>query len=137
VIAVSSFPEHLAGLRVLVVEDTPMVARETLCCLADLGCRPIGPAATVADAEEALAGHRVDAAVVDLNLRGESAEPFLRTLAARGVPAVVASSDDRAVERLAGAGAATLLKPFLAQDLGRAMQAAIEQGRGRARDAAA
>lgn len=78
-------------LRVLVVEDEPIVAM----CLEDildvLGCVPIGPACRLSEGL-ALAEHEMlDAAIIDINLAGERSTPIAETLRRRGVPFAFAS----------------------------------------------
>lgn len=81
----------LEGKRILVVEDEPIIAMMTEDWLAELGAVPIGPAASVADALQLAAANELDAALIDLNLRGESGDAVAEALAARGVPFVVAT----------------------------------------------
>jgi two-component sensor histidine kinase/CheY-like chemotaxis protein len=84
-------PGSLAGLAVLLVEDEPIVRLELAGVLEDAGARVIGPAATVAEAMTAIAGARPDAAVLDVNVRGENVSPLAETLVARGVAVIFAS----------------------------------------------
>ena len=49
-----------------------------------------GPAATIADAERAIAERKPDVAIVDINLRdGERANPLLDRLQEQGIPVIV------------------------------------------------
>ena len=84
-------PAALAGHRVLVVEDEALVAMELADILEHVGCTTIGPAATVAQALALLDGRRPDAALLDLNLNGESGARVAIALNDRGVPFVVVS----------------------------------------------
>ena len=79
---------QLKGLRVLVVEDEMLIAAEMEATLEDLGCRVVGPFSRVTEALEALDGVDVDAAVLDVNVRGEMIFPVAEKLRARGVPMV-------------------------------------------------
>lgn len=80
----------LDGRRVLVIEDEPEVAAAVEQLLGDAGAIILGPVGTVAEALALLArDQRPDAAVLDLNLRGELALPVADRLAALGVPFVV------------------------------------------------
>lgn len=81
----SPHPERLAGLRILVVEDEPLVAMLIEDLLLELGCTVVGPAATVAQAL-ALADTRLDGALLDVNLGAEQSYPVADKLAADGVP---------------------------------------------------
>ncbi|HYZ33920.1 MAG TPA: response regulator [Crenalkalicoccus sp.] len=82
----------LAGRRILVVEDEALVAMLVEDALLDAGASVLGPAATVAEALALLErGEAPSAAVLDLNLAGETSTPVADVLAARGVPFVVAT----------------------------------------------
>jgi len=71
--------------RILVVEDEELVALELSSELSRLGWAIVGPAATLAEAQ-ALLSHGVDAAVLDVNLRGRPIYPVAEALRARHVP---------------------------------------------------
>ena len=78
----------LRGLKVLVVEDEMLIAAEMEATLEDLGCEVVGPFARVGPALQALETTRVDAAVLDVNVRGEMIFPVAERLRADGVPMV-------------------------------------------------
>jgi hypothetical protein len=65
-------PDGMAGQRVLVVEDEALVAFYLEDFLAELGCVVVGPAQTVAEGLALARSDGLDAAVLDLNLRGHS-----------------------------------------------------------------
>jgi len=79
---------RLQGLRVLVVEDVATLAWLVCDVLAHAGADVVGPAADVCSALALLAENQVDAAVLDMNLDGETADPIADVLARRGVPFV-------------------------------------------------
>ena len=81
----------LAGRRILIVEDEALVAMLVEDALLDAGAEVIGPVATVAEAMSLLDAEAPDAAVLDLNLAGETSTPVADVLATRGVPFVVAT----------------------------------------------
>ena len=83
----------LTGRRILVVEDEALVAMLVEDALLDAGAAVLGPAATVAEALALLDREPTppDAAVLDLNLAGETSTPVADVLAARGIPFVVAT----------------------------------------------
>lgn len=114
-------PEHLDGPArlVLVVEDEVFVAIDLACTLEDEGYRVLGPAATVAAALKLLGHERPDAAVLDVNLRGELVTPVARLLRQMAVPFVLASAYSRASlpDDEALAGAVHLAKPTRAAEL--------------------
>jgi PAS domain S-box-containing protein len=71
--------------RILVVEDEELVALELTAELSRLGWAIVGPAATLAEAE-ALISKPLDAAVLDVNLRGRPVYPLAEALIERRVP---------------------------------------------------
>ncbi len=83
--------QGIQGLRVLVVEDSPVVAPYVHDLLTDLGCMVIGPAINMASARELAQEEQFDVAVVDLHIRGDKIFPILDMLEARGVPFLITS----------------------------------------------
>lgn len=80
---------QLVGLRVLVVEDYFALAESLSLWLEQEGCVIVGPVATVEAAlqlAEAPPPDQVDAAILDVNLRGRSVAPVARRLKALGRP---------------------------------------------------
>jgi len=73
--------------RILVVEDEELVALELSTELSRLGWAIVGPAATLAEAQ-ALLDKGVDAAVLDVNLRGRPVYPVAEALRQQQVPFV-------------------------------------------------
>lgn len=76
----------LAGLRVLVVEDSFLVAASIKRILTDFGCTVVGPAPTVREASKLIDAEPCDAAILDINLGKETAEPLAQLLTDREVP---------------------------------------------------
>lgn len=76
----------LRGRHVLLAEDEALVALELAETLAELGCVVAGPAATLAEALRLAEQEPLDAAVLDVNLRGQAAFPAADMLVRRGVP---------------------------------------------------
>ncbi|WP_375465598.1 response regulator [uncultured Methylobacterium sp.] len=86
----------LAERRVLLVEDDYFIVSDMARSFEADGAEVVGPAASVADALALLAGTpHLDAAVLDINLRGEMVFPVAEALEARGVPFVFATGYDR------------------------------------------
>jgi CheY-like chemotaxis protein len=81
----------LGGRRILVIEDSPVVAPFIADVLGDLGCSVVGPAPNMAAARELLDGQDFDAAILDVHIRGERVFPLCDLLAAKGVPFVLTS----------------------------------------------
>ena len=84
-------PATLDGRRILIVEDSPVVAQACEDMLRDMGCVPVGPAINMATALQLATDEALDAAVVDINIRGGKAFPVLKILADRGIPFLLAS----------------------------------------------
>jgi len=79
------------GLRVLVVEDEPVVAMCLEDILESLGCETVGPAGRLADGLALLDHAQFGAAILDINLAGERSTPIAEELRRRGVPFAFAS----------------------------------------------
>ena len=81
----------LGGKRALVVEDEYLVAQETAEALRAAGCTVVGPVSDIAQAVLSAETEQLDAAVLDINLRGKLAWPVADALRARGIPFIFAS----------------------------------------------
>ncbi len=73
-------PTALAGARVLVVEDEPFIAFDLVMAIEDAGGQAIGPASTVQDALDLIAGMLPDGAILDVNLPDGNIGPVLEAL---------------------------------------------------------
>ena len=87
----SGLTPGLAGRRILVVEDSPVVGPFTVDVLADLGCEVVGPAPNMAAARAVLEESGLDAALMDVHIRGEKVFPLCEMLQARDIPFVFTS----------------------------------------------
>jgi len=84
--------EGLKGRRILVVEDSPVVGPFTAELLAELGCEVVGPAPNMAAARELVESESdIDAAMMDVHIRGERVFPLCDLLAAKRVPFLLTS----------------------------------------------
>jgi len=110
----------LAGKRILIVEDEPIVAVDYHFQLLDAGAEPVGYKATSQSAIDCLMTHAVDAAIVDLQLRDGTSERVMAWLREHGVPFVVISANVAELTDLAGA-AAVLAKPVPPEQLAAAL----------------
>ena len=117
-------------LRVLVVEDEPLVAMLAEEMLADLGHRAASVVHRLKDALETIEAGGFDLAFLDVNLSGALSFPVADRAAEMGIPVlfVTGFSGDH-MDRLARE--CVLQKPYTAQDLQRAIAAALQQGRAR------
>lgn len=78
-------------MRILVVEDSPVVAPFTVDLLAELGFEVVGPAPNMATARELAETEPLDGAIMDVHIRGERVFPLCEILETRGVPFVLTS----------------------------------------------
>ncbi len=119
----------LRSRRVLVVEDEAMIALLIEDMLADLGCAVVGPAHGLAEGLEIARGAAgVDAALLDVNLNGESVFALADELRAQGVPMVFSTGYGDVALREIDKGAPVIQKPFRAQELAEALHAALGGG---------
>jgi len=81
----------LAGRRILVVEDSPVVGPFTADILGELGCEVVGPAPNMAAARELIDEECFDAALMDVHIRGERVFPLCDMLDSKGVPFILTS----------------------------------------------
>jgi DNA-binding NtrC family response regulator len=84
-------PLSLKGKRILIVEDSPVVGPFTADLLGELGCKVVGPAPNMAVGRALIDSEKIDAALVDVHIRGERVFPLCEALAAKGVPFVLTS----------------------------------------------
>ncbi|WP_033919855.1 response regulator [Sphingomonas sp. 37zxx] len=97
--------------RVLIVEDEPLIAMMLEDFLDALDRDVAGTAETVQTALELVQAGSVDAAILDVNLRGgEKSWPVADALAAAGIPFVLATGGDVLAE--AHRDRPVLSKPF-------------------------
>ena len=86
-----SLDADLKGRRILLVEDSPVVGPFTAEILGDLGFEVVGPAPNMAAARKLVEGEPIDAAIMDVHIRGERVFPLCDALEARNVPFVLTS----------------------------------------------
>ena len=79
------------GRRILVIEDSPVVAPFTADVLDELGWAVVGPAPNMAAARELVEAGEFDAAMMDIHIRGERVFPLCEMLEAMGVPFILTS----------------------------------------------
>lgn len=114
--------EDLASLRLLVAEDELLVLMEIEEMLRELRCEIVGPVSTVEAAVAAIRHHRLDGALLDLNLHGETILPAAEELLRRAVPFLLLTGYARRDgDAPALKDAPRLKKPFNLQSLTGAM----------------
>jgi CheY-like chemotaxis protein len=113
--------------RVLFVEDEPLVAMMIEDMLIDLGVEVVGPASRV---DQALALAReadMEAAVLDINVGGQSTYEVADLLRQRGVPVIFATGYGSSALPERFRGTPTLHKPFERSRFEEVMQAALAE----------
>lgn len=109
--------------RILLVEDSMIIALDTEECLLGIGAEEVVVEGTVAGALKALADGSFDCALLDFNLGTESSEKVADELRARGIPFWLATGYGEMADKLDGLGArGLLLKPYGREELVRIMQ---------------
>ncbi|HVY84752.1 MAG TPA: response regulator [Caulobacterales bacterium] len=116
----------IAGKRVLLVEDEPLVAMMMAQILRDLGAQVVGPVSTLSEAMS-FASESIDAAVLDVNLEGQYVYPLADQLAARGAPLVFVTGYEADHVEPRYAASPILAKPIEPQALAEALAGALRQ----------
>jgi CheY-like chemotaxis protein len=110
----------LSSRRVLVVEDEYFLADDMALELQKGGAEVVGPVPTMDQALAVLASdQRIDAAVLDINLKGENVFQVADALARRGVPFVFATGYGPSIVPPEHSAVPRFEKPLNLQDLAR------------------
>jgi CheY-like chemotaxis protein len=123
-------PKTLAGLRILVIEDEPLVAMLAEDILRDAQAQHVATANDEPSARAILDIGAIDAAVIDVNLWGEPSFPIAARLRGQNIPFVFATGygdQARLPEGLAHVPVVT--KPFPPGELVAALLKALAAGR--------
>jgi CheY-like chemotaxis protein len=110
-----------AGLRLMVAEDEFHVLLLVEDLLESLGCEVTDRASNLAQAVACARTCEADAALLDINLAGERIYPAAEILRARHIPLVFATGYGTHGVEPAWRDCAILQKPFLIQQLERAL----------------
>lgn len=116
----------LDGLRVLVVEDEFTVLLMVEHMLVELGCTLAGSASRLREATRMARELELDAAVLDVNINGQSISPVVGTLVDRGIPVVFSTGYGRGGIDPQWRTLPVLQKPYGTEDLRAALQRALE-----------
>jgi DNA-binding response OmpR family regulator len=106
--------------RILLVEDDCDIASILVDEIAEFGCSVVGPAATVAEATAIASTSALDGALLDVELRLDSALPVAQILRDRRVPFAFMTGDDAPEGSFHDVPA--LVKPFTLAELRRVLQ---------------
>jgi DNA-binding response OmpR family regulator len=111
--------ELLRGLRILLVEDDPLICLDLEVSLSELGAT-VTAAADVATALKIVAAAALDFAVLDFELGAETSAPIARVATTRNVPFLYLSGYGEHDERFVDwPGIAVLAKPISAVTVAR------------------
>ena len=119
----------VAGKRILIVEDEYFLADDIRQALSGCGAEGGGPVATVDAAMEVVRDQRIDAAILDINLRGQTSFAVADALLALDTPVVFASGYDETTIPARYRHVAHWVKPFDAEELVRALPSLMEGDR--------
>jgi DNA-binding response OmpR family regulator len=100
-----------------VIEDAPLISMDIETTLNEVGCKVIGPAGTIDQARDLIGATKLDAALVDVNLAGQSVEELASALTGKGVPFAFVTGYGRDALPQQFRGAAMLSKPFQSNEL--------------------
>jgi CheY-like chemotaxis protein len=115
----------LKKCRVLFVEDEPLVAMLIEDMLIELGIEVVGPASKLEKALELAREAAIEAAVLDINIRGVLTFPVADLLLERGIPVIFATGYGSSVLPERFRRTQTLQKPFDQLQFAGALRAAL------------
>jgi CheY-like chemotaxis protein len=115
----------VTGIRVLVVEDEPLLAMMVEEYLEEIGCIVVGTASRLEDALEKAHTLMIDVAVLDVNLAGQLSYPVAEELGSRHIPFVFATGYGIIGIPDGLRYARVLSKPFRLEQLGEALRASM------------
>ena len=101
--------------RILLVEDDCDIASILVDEIAEFGCSVVGPASTVAEATAIASTSALDAALLDVELRLDSALPVAQILSDRHIPFAFMTGDE--IPEGNFGNVPRLIKPFTLAEL--------------------
>ena len=105
--------EALAGKRVLVLEDEPLIAMVLVDILQEAGCTVVGPAHDAEQAAKLIAEKPIDVAVLDVNLgSGRTSADIADALRSSGTPFIYATGYGEMGLRSSDRGQLRVDKPY-------------------------
>lgn len=110
---------------ILVVEDEPIVALSLQDMLDDLGYDVAGPAYRIAAALELARTAAIDAAILDVNMGGETSYGVAEALRGRGIPYLFATGYGRQGLEPGHEETLVLPKPYREAQVARALEALL------------
>lgn len=94
-----SLDRELSQMRVLVVEDEPLIAMDYVDWLNEAGATVVGPCSRVSAALKILENEHIDVAVIDFVLTDGTSETLQAALAEKRVPFVLVTAYPRVLVR--------------------------------------
>lgn len=98
--------------RILILEDEPLIAMLLEDWLTEMGHEPVGPIDCVDTALAVLQNSQIDAAIVDINIRGRRSDPVAAVLQERSIPYAFATGSPSDFIGECFSTAPTLAKPY-------------------------
>jgi CheY-like chemotaxis protein len=83
--------QRLQGVRILIVEDEFLLAMDIESAIREAGGEVVGPIVSLEEAVATAEREELNAAVLDLNLRGEMSYPVAEVLDSRHIPFIFAT----------------------------------------------
>ncbi|MDX9740139.1 MAG: response regulator [Gammaproteobacteria bacterium] len=117
---------QLTGVRVMLVEDEGAISLLLETLLESLGCRVVGPASSLSQADKLAAEAEIDVALLDVNVGGERIYPVAEHLAARRVPIVFSTGYGTDGLDRRWHSTPVLVKPFSARQLETALRRVLK-----------
>ena len=117
----------LAGKRVLVIEDEPLISLDLEMTLTNAGCEIAGMAGTLEQAKELIAGTECDVALLDGNLGGESVGDLAIALTQKNTPFVFVTGYGRDSLPQGFREAVMVAKPFTEAQLRAAIESVLDK----------
>lgn len=105
------------GRRILIVEDQPLIVASLSDILDGFRAQPVGPAMTTEQAMHLAEAETIDAAIVDIWLRGQACYPVGDVLSRRRIPFAVIGGRASQSEPASFRQAPRLPKPFTSDEL--------------------
>jgi DNA-binding NtrC family response regulator len=111
----------IAGLRLLILEDEPILGLDLEDIIAEAGGTSIY-AERVEEALDVIAAEALDAAILDVNVHGRTSYPVADVLERLGLPFIFATGYGDALHPETFARVPTVIKPYALADLERALK---------------
>lgn len=118
----------LAGKKVLILEDEPIIGLALEDMVEQLGCTICGIAFRVPEALELARTAPCDVGILDVNIAGELSYPVAEILADRDVPVIFATGYGDRQHPVRFKSFPTLTKPYGAVEMEGALVRVFEQG---------